>query len=132
AAPAPDHGVQEEEQRTRVRLHRPGDVAEDDELARHLLARAVRPVERVAAGTQRSPDEAPDIETVSARVGGAAPRRTLGTQPRDGRHQVPRAFELLRRHLREVLLPQELDRRGTQLERIAVRLLLPLLAGARG
>ena len=64
-----DGRVQEEEQRARVGVHRAGHVAEHDELARHVLARAIGPVDGVAAGAQRAADEPPHVEHVAARVG---------------------------------------------------------------
>ena len=56
-APRTDCGVEEEQQRPGVRLHRARDVAEDDELARHRLAVAERPVDGVATGAEALPQQ---------------------------------------------------------------------------
>ena len=55
--------------------------------------------------------------TVAARVGRAPTRLPAWPRPRDRGHEPPHALELLRRHLGEVLLAQELVTRGAELVR---------------
>ena len=116
-APGADDRVQEEEERARVRVHRAGDVAEDDELPRDRLARLPRLLDRLAAGAERLRHEPTQVEPVAARVGRAAPRRAARPRPRDRRHEPAHALELLGRHLGEVLLAQELVAGGAELVR---------------
>src|SRR4029077_1133417 len=67
-APGPDRGVQEEQQRSRVGLHRARDVAEQDELARHLDAAAERSLDRVTATSERTASQASQVQAPAARM----------------------------------------------------------------
>ena len=127
--PRADGRVEEQHERPRVRVHRARDVAEDDELARHLLAGAVRPVDGVAAGAQRVADQPAHVEAVAARVGAAAARGAQRPVPGDRGDQALDAPVLVGRHLGEVLVAQQLVAGGAELERIA-RLVVLLAAGA--
>ena len=107
-APRADDRVEVEEERPRVGVHRARDVAEDDELPRDGLARLPRLLDRLAAGAQRLPAKAAEVEPVAARVGRTAPRLAARSRPRDRGHEPSDALELLGRHLGEVLLPEKL------------------------
>ena len=128
AGARPDGGVEEQHERARVGVHRAGDVAEDDELARHLLAGAVRAVDGVAAGAERLADELAHVEAVAARVGAAAARGAQRPLLGDRRDQPLDAAVLVGRHLGEVLVAQELVAGRAELERVA-RLVVRLAAG---
>ena len=119
AGARPDGGVEEEHERARVRVHRAGHVAEDDQLPRHLLAGAIRPVDGVAAGAERVPDEPAHVEPVPAGVGAPAPRRAQRAVLGDRGDQPPDAPVLVGRHLGEILVAQQLVAGGAELERVA-------------
>src|SRR4029079_8800060 len=131
AAPRPDDGMEEEEQRPRVAVHRARDVAQHDELARHVLPRPERPVERIAARAQRAADHASDGEPVAARVRRSPPRVPFGPRARYPADQLAQPPELVAGQLGEVLVAQELLAGGAELERIALLSVLLRLARAQ-
>ena len=100
-----DGGVQEEEEGAGVGLHRAGHVAEDDELARHVLAREERALDGVAAGGERAACEPAQVEPVAAWVGPAAARAAQRPQPRDVGDQAAGQGELLGGVPAAVLVP---------------------------
>ncbi len=110
--PGSDGRVEEQHECPRVCVHRAGDVAEHDELPRHLLAGAIGTVDSVAAGPQRVTDQAAKVEAIAAWVGAAPTRSTQRPVLGDRRDQPPHTPVLVGRHFREVLLAQQLVGRG--------------------
>ena len=65
-ATRPDRGVHEQQQRARVSLHRPGHVAQQHELARHLAAAPVAADDRVAGRGERAAHQRPHVQQRAA------------------------------------------------------------------
>ena len=88
-APEPTHArARTEQERARVRLHRAGDVAEHDQLARHVVARGgtrARPGRRRCASD--AADEPAQVELAAARCAAAA----AGSGAADARRRSPRS-----------------------------------------
>ena len=89
----------------RVRLHRAGDVAEDDQPAVRGGSAAEGTVGRVAAGRERRADEPAQVEHVAVRVAAQPPRAARRAGGREVRDQDAQLVELLVRQLGEVLVP---------------------------
>ena len=119
AGPGADRRVEEQQERARVRVHRPGDVAQDDQLSRDVLACAHRAHDGIAARAQRLADQPAHVEPIAARIAAAAARRPPRPRARDRRDQPAGEQELVGRHLAEVLLAQQLVAGGAELEGIA-------------
>ena len=122
--------VQEEEQRPCVRRHRPGDVAEDDELAGDDLPRAGRELDELAARAERPAYEPADVEPLPARGGPEAARHPARTDAADLREQARDLLQLRLVEEREVLPAQDLHDRGPARARLSLpwTAVVPVLA----
>ena len=105
------HRLQEHHQRPRVGLHRPGHVAQEDELAGDHLGPPPGPLQWNALRS-----EARHEASVAGRARRRpsrleAPRAAHRLHPRQPRDHAPHRPQLIRGHRREVALPQELGRR---------------------
>src|SRR4249919_2620364 len=108
AAPRAHQRVEKEHERAGVGLHRAGDVAEHDELARDLNATAERPLDRLAAGAERSAHEPAHVEVPPAVMRTQAPGAPARTPRRDLRNEPPDVVELGASEVGEVALTEEL------------------------
>src|SRR5581483_12391176 len=88
-APAPEQAVDEEQDRARVRLHRPGDVAENDQLAVGLEPGTEGALDGVAAGRERGADEPAQVERRPARMAAQTARSTARAGSGELRDQPP-------------------------------------------
>ena len=123
--------MQEEQERTRVCVHRAGDVAEDDELSWDDLACSPCGLDRIPACAQRAADEPTQVEPVASRIRSTTAGRTTRPRARDRGHEDPAALELLGRHLGEVLLAEHFLLRGAELDGVGARIGLCGVATAR-
>src|SRR5439155_14688441 len=108
SATGADGRVQVEDERPRVRLHRAGDVAEQDEPTGRLLPAAEGALERVTACGDRAAGQPSEVEGAAAGVRTQAARSATRAGGRDLGDERPEAVELVGRHRTEVLRAQHL------------------------